>query len=376
MTPGEVLADTWNAQRDAQYLRLFIESRGLARWVRGVISMLTVLLAVIAAVSLASPSGAAGPVGRSVVLVVTVAAAFWAVRWNVGRWPSFQESVAFLAFADLSIAVVCFFDTNVVAGQGGVVLLVLMGTYTTFFLGPRVLAVHVVWCCLAIVVLSVRVATDPDFDAALAVAKALMLIATAVVVPVLIEVGVHMIRADADMSLTDPLTGLSNRRGMRIRLSLLAEGSQITMLPVAAVIVLDLDRFKRINDTFGHQAGDEVLVRVGASVEAVCGSSATVARYGGEEFLVFDLYADIAAAHAAAESVRDAIALAPGEPGVTASIGVATCPTAATMSDTEAISEMIDRSDAAMYQAKAAGGDRVVVAGGVDPSGPRLVLGR
>ncbi|MGB6181684.1 MAG: GGDEF domain-containing protein [Rhodococcus sp. (in: high G+C Gram-positive bacteria)] len=375
ITVVSLFRESWNAGRDTQALRMFIEARGLSRLVRAFISSLTLVVTTVAILSLGSPSGAQGIIDRVVVVICIAGGIGWTVRWNVSRWPSFRESIAFLVFADIAITVVCFLDSNSLAGLSGAGLLVLLGTYATFLLGPRVLYAHVVWCCVSIAILAGRVAMDPQFDLAIAAAKSIMLFVVGAAVPVLIELGVHLIRVDADMSITDPLTGLSNRRGLERRLLLLIDDAPSrTLPPLAAVIVLDLDKFKAVNDKLGHNVGDEVLIRVGRSITAVSNHTAVIARHGGEEFLVFDMFADADAAHDCARAVRDAVASAhlPDEgttyisslPVVTASVGLATMPTAELLGDADragpALASLVDRGDAAMYRAKRAGGHCVV----------------
>lgn len=130
------------------------------------------------------------------------------------------------------------------------------------------------------------------------------------------------------------------------------------------VILLDVDRFKAINDGHGHEAGDEVLVQVAQLLRHHLRRSDNIARYGGEEFLVLLADGDLAGGRQLAESLRLAlqqmdIALAGGIVlRVTASFGVA-------KGGTDALGwrSLLRAADAAMYQAKAQGRDRVRVAG-------------
>jgi len=375
VTLVELATEWWNSQRDTQSLRRFLESRNIDRLARGAMSLVTVLLGVVGTISLASSSGAQGTIDRSVVVVVNALALLWAVRWNVGAWPSFRESVAFLVFADVAIVVICLSDANTLAGVSGAAALVLLGTFTTFFLGPRVLVVHLGWCCVAIGVLAARVAVDPQFDVAIAVAKALVLLAVVVVIPVMIELGIHLIRVDADQSLTDPLTGLANRRGLHESVTRLRDQPRpyLVQHPCAAAIVLDLDKFKRINDQWGHQTGDEVLARTAQRLRRTCGPTSAISRYGGEEFLVFDLYPDIESVLALAHAIRIAVAADHPRPSVTASVGVAMMSSAAVLSRNrghvdEAVGHAVDRADSAMYRAKRLGGNCIEVDDeGLDP---------
>lgn len=105
------------------------------------------------------------------------------------------------------------------------------------------------------------------------------------------------------MAVTDPLTGLFNRRYALPHLARIAEKSKLTTSPFA-VMVLDLDRFKRINDVHGHQAGDAVLCEVAKRLKANVRSVDLIARIGGEEFLVVMPDTDLESARVAAERLR------------------------------------------------------------------------
>jgi two-component system cell cycle response regulator len=168
-----------------------------------------------------------------------------------------------------------------------------------------------------------------------------------------------MLRADLDRSLelavTDPLTGLRNRRYVRRHL----EG--VLRTAAATALMLDVDRFKSVNDTFGHAAGDVVLREVSDRVRSHLRSADVVARYGGEEFLVVMSGADAEDGMLVAERLRSAIAAAPimaeGQAlPVTVSIGIASA-VAGTPSD-----DLIAAADAALYRAKNNGRNRVEAA--------------
>ncbi len=168
----------------------------------------------------------------------------------------------------------------------------------------------------------------------------------------------------ADLAMRDGLTGLYNRRHMDERLTAMAAQARRRRAPVA-LILADVDHFKRLNDTLGHQAGDEVLRAVGALLGESVRTGDLSARYGGEEFLLALPDTTLPDAVHKANELRQALSALripyeQGElPPVTASFGVAVLPDAGATVD-----EAIRAADAALYRAKERGRDRVEVASG------------
>ena len=156
------------------------------------------------------------------------------------------------------------------------------------------------------------------------------------------------------MSLVDPLTGLANRRSFDDAIEAELARSRRTGAPLGLVI-LDVDHFKRFNDTHGHQAGDRVLIAVGAALRRAARREDRPCRIGGEEFAVLLPGADEQGAADVAERIRRIIAAldVPGGP-VTASFG------AATAVHGMAAEELVAAADRRLYEAKAAGRNRVV----------------
>jgi diguanylate cyclase (GGDEF)-like protein len=162
-----------------------------------------------------------------------------------------------------------------------------------------------------------------------------------------------------EASLTDRLTGALNRAGLELHMHRMLRRAERAGQGLA-VLMLDVDHFKSINDTHGHPAGDEVLRALVGLLREHVRPGDVVARYGGEEFLIVLDGVDQPAALEAAERVRAAIARAPVEVAatmipLTASIGVATVDTAG-----HDLDALVRQADTAVYEAKAAGRDRVM----------------
>jgi diguanylate cyclase (GGDEF)-like protein len=178
------------------------------------------------------------------------------------------------------------------------------------------------------------------------------------------------------MALTDSLTELMNRRSFDETLTrewkrAVRHGSQVSLL------FLDLDHFKRFNDRYGHQAGDDCLRAVAEAVSDAVRTTDRVARYGGEEITVILPSTSAAGAVEAAEKVRSAVeALRLSHEGnpegagwVTVSVGVATA-VARRGEFVEGMPKaLLEAADSAMYRAKREGRNRVVTAPAIAPAG-------
>jgi diguanylate cyclase (GGDEF)-like protein len=174
-----------------------------------------------------------------------------------------------------------------------------------------------------------------------------------------------------NQSIRDALTGLFNRRYMEESLEREMRRAARGRHPVG-IIMLDLDHFKRFNDTYGHEAGDDLLRRVGATLQRSIRAEDIACRYGGEEFTLIMPEASLLDAAHRAESIRESIKALHTDPrrqpfgSVTISGGVATFPDHGPTGDA-----VLRAADAALYQAKARGRDRIVMnRGGVfaDPA--------
>lgn len=166
-----------------------------------------------------------------------------------------------------------------------------------------------------------------------------------------------------ESSTRDALTGVHNRKYLNERI--LADLSYAKRHSVAfTFIIFDIDKFKKVNDTFGHQSGDNVLVAVAGNVAQMIRTEDVLGRYGGEEFAIIALKLDYSGGVALGERIRKQVAQtmipAQDEPdqviNVTVSLGVATVDADAEV-DAETVVQIADRN---LYQAKQSGRNRVV----------------
>lgn len=177
-----------------------------------------------------------------------------------------------------------------------------------------------------------------------------------------LELQARLLAAKAELEIRathDVLTGVLNRAGINEGLRREFARSCRDGTPIA-VLLLDVDHFKRVNDSLGHDAGDEVLRETTRRIGGVLRVSDLLGRYGGEEFLVVLPSCDLQAATAVAERIRHAIGDSPMELErvcrfVTASLGVA----AASNATATTIAQLIKSADEALYRAKGSGRNRV-----------------
>jgi diguanylate cyclase (GGDEF)-like protein len=229
-----------------------------------------------------------------------------------------------------------------------------------WFLGPWQVAVNMVVTPLAVLVAMWNSYHDPAGLAIQVVASAGMLDAAALGLFILRRRVQRLLEATQALSVKDPLTGLHNRRYLveqapRMWRQARRDGTRV------AAMVLDLDHFKRLNDAHGHAAGDAVLRAVAGALSATVRPGDVLARTGGEELVVLGMVSDGAEAAHLAERLRAAVADSRTDAGhaVTASIGIALTRPVDGEDAGNSLWRLVDRADAAMYEAKQQGRDRV-----------------
>ncbi|WP_271411156.1 sensor domain-containing diguanylate cyclase [Pseudomonas sp. Q1-7] len=194
------------------------------------------------------------------------------------------------------------------------------------------------------------------------------LLVTVVVLVLLVRLMRRYQRSIAALATTDSLTGLPNRRGFELLAGQALQEARRDRKPLAALL-LDLDHFKMLNDTYGHQAGDQVLQGFAQNLRDGLRQSDIICRWGGEEFIVLLKDTGHATAHQLAEKVRGDVA-AQRYPFKGVNLQVSTSIGLAEMHPDDSLDSLIGRADRGLYRAKQSGRNCVCV----EPSGNHDVL--
>ena len=353
---GNTVARWWNDPVDHFWVQNFLRPRGYLRPLRLLIGMggvaMGIALVLVQFTQLTEPV----PVSRAVMGILTVAAFAWPCYWWFFSWPSARTSITLFILTDVGIALSCAAHGDPMAAMATTPLFAVTGIYIVFFHGPRAAVVHLTIATTTIVGVAVWLGLSGEPAVIpLAICKALVsLLVTAGILP-FAQFGFWLIRNSSVESLVDELTSLANRRGLLDYVSRLIPSSDQPH-PIC-VFVIDLDKFKAINDRHGHAVGDRVLMRTADQLRGALPRKAFIARTGGEEFVVID-YLPTEEATSMGERLRAAVAAA-GPPAVTASVGVV----CGHMRNTDDFDRLLELADTAMYSAKRDGGDRLAVSG-------------
>ena len=291
--------------------------------------------------------------------LLMLAAVPMVVRKRVGR----RQIFGLVLLGDLIylVVVLCIEDPVRYATP---LMLLFPAFVAAWFLGPWELGVNAV-----VTTVVCLLALGPSYDSGLALGIQVLVSAGTLNTGAL---GIFVLRRRVQrllwetqtLSHLDPLTGLANRRFLveqapRIWRQARRDGTRV------AAMLLDIDHFKRLNDAHGHAAGDAVLCAVASVLTATVRPADVLARTGGEELVVLGLVSDAEEARRLAERLRAAVAgtRTPDEHAVTASIGVALTRPVDGEDPGDALWRLVDRADAAMYEAKQQGRDRVAAVG-------------
>jgi diguanylate cyclase (GGDEF)-like protein len=346
----------WWQTDQFDWFSVYLRDRGLQLQWRIATFLFTLFLAAVPLVMLVSPSGPDGALTIGITVAASVSGFAASALWLV-RWPTRAQSLAYCAVCCGCIAAGCLVVPNPYGGLMACTMFAAIGGFLAYFHAfAHVLTNFCVGMACALICATRWFAEERDI--ALVAGSLLLVLGLNVGVPFGIHLLVHSLRIDLKNSDHDPLTGLPNRRSFYNAVPKLTAAAQDSAGIHLNVTMVDLDNFKKLNDTRGHAVGDAALVSVAGVIQEHCDPAAVLGRLGGEEFVVADT--DSATRHAVTvERIRKGIAAAPFQ--VTASFG--TCSAVVAPGVPIAHPEFIDRliriADSAMYQSKRAGGDRI-----------------
>ncbi|MGA8329443.1 MAG: GGDEF domain-containing protein [Mycobacterium sp.] len=324
----------------------------MADLTRGVISAIATGLAVVALATLWTPTGPQSEISLICTLTAAAGAAGGALLWAV-RWPSRTGAVRFSVLATLSIALIALTQRNIVFGLLTCTAFGATASYIALFHTPRVLTGHFAVASTVGAVEAFRATTRYNIMAGLS--SYVLLLLLTLIVPFGVQVVVHVLGSDAVLAERDQLTGLLTRRAFLRRGKARLEQARNKLFHVV-ITVIDLDRFKQLNDSYGHSTGDDALVSVARALRDTNDDGAVICRSGGEEFVIADTWQPDEV-NRKAQQLCDVIAALPF--GITASIGTAGIHPAHRTDDSAALlSELVAAADAAMYAAKRRGGNQ------------------
>jgi diguanylate cyclase (GGDEF)-like protein len=344
----------WWRQADHYYeLSSILKARGLATFARLTISAVAAGLAADALATIWTPTGPRTAVQLTCTLAAGAGAAIGSLVWAL-RWPTRATAVRFTLMASISIALIALGQSDPAIAMGTCTAFATLACYLALFHTPPLLVYNIAIASVICAEEAVRMAVKYNILTGIC-AFALMLLLN-LGVPLGVQVVVHLLGADAVLAERDQLTGLLTRRAFRRQAKACLQQASEELAHVV-IAVIDLDRFKQLNDNYGHRTGDDALVAVARALRDTADDTAVIGRSGGEEFVIADLWhpGDVSGK---ARQLCDVIAALPFD--TTASIGTVGIHPAHGVGDSDhLLVELIAAADAAMYVAKRRGGNQV-----------------
>ena len=347
----DALKRWWQQSTHYEWLSGYLAARGMSGATR---ALMAFLAASFVACLLGLLSSSDGPIGTIPVVMtwLAIAGGIAGSTLFAVKWPSRRESLAFALITIASIALACLAYPRPMPSVVGCIAFATIGAYIAFFHTTALVLYNFAVAATVATFGAVRMAAAGQ--PVLAAVDWWLIIQVNIALPLAIQVLVRALGTDLLRAERDPLTGLLNRRTFRQQTSQLIEAGRGTGGHLA-VALIDLDKFKAINDRYGHASGDQALMHVARAIKQAAGDEAVVARSGGEEFVVA-VASPGSDCHELAQRLCAAIAESPA--GVTASVGT----TAVRLCDTKddhkrLVDRLVDTADWAMYRAKRAGGN-------------------
>jgi diguanylate cyclase (GGDEF)-like protein len=319
--------------------------------------VLIAVMACLAVVPIGMFVGSAPPIGtfhRALCVLAGLGGLAGTLLW-LHRFPTKNQSIAFSMGTSFSIACAVLAQTDPLTALLGCTAFATISGYIALFHTPALMVANLgVVLAVSAVPAAALVVTDGYVRAVSAYGVVLI---GNIAVPYGVQIIVHTLGVDLLKADRDPLTGLYNRRAFYRRTAALATADDGHGDLLIAMI--DLDKFKRLNDTHGHTHGDLALAAVGRALRDHAPRGSIIGRVGGEEFLVAIDGGDTHHPTAVGQALCRAIEALPFP--ITASVGTACAPHSSVSAGEDAyavITAVISAADAAMYDAKRNGGNR------------------
>jgi diguanylate cyclase (GGDEF)-like protein len=329
-----------------------LKARGLITFTRMVIAAIASGLAADALATIWTPTGPRTDVQLTCTLVAVAGALICAAIWAL-RWPTQATAVRFTMLASFSIALIALGQSDPAIAIGTCTAFATLAGYIALFHAPPLLAYNIAIASAIGAVEAARMAAK--YNVLTGLCASALVLGLNLGVPLGIQIVVQVLGADAVLAERDQLTGLLTRRAFHRRAKTLLQQA-VEELAHVVIIVIDLDRFKQLNDNYGHRTGDQALVSVARALSDTTDDTAVVGRSGGEEFVIADIWHpdDV---DRKARQLCDVVAALPV--GITASLGTAGIHPAYWVGDgDDVLTELIAAADAAMYVAKRRGGNQ------------------
>lgn len=346
------LAAWWRQDDHFDWLTGYLQAHGLSTPTRRVLAVVAASLVLVPVNVWYGPVPLYPHVALTVSVLSAVIGVGMTVLWLRG-WPTRRQSVFYIMTGCVSIGGGCLWQPQPLVGLMACSALSVTGGYIAFFHTTRLMALN--FCVASAIGAWQAMRLAAAGQAVLAFTGYFLVLELNVIVPLAIQVVVRALWLDLLRANRDPLTGLLNRRACdRAVVGRMLAGAHHLFLAVAMV---DLDRFKELNDTRGHAAGDEALIKVAGTLTVACGETAIVGRVGGEEFLVADI---VTTEQLQGWGRQLCDAIADVDASVTASVGIASLALRDVVSEyaEHAFHQLVGQADTAMYEAKRCGGNQ------------------
>jgi diguanylate cyclase (GGDEF)-like protein len=342
----------WRQSDHYDRLSSHLQARGMDTVTRGTISMIAGSLAVVALMTMCGTTGPRDTIAWTCTLASAAGAVAGALLWAL-RWPTRTTAIWFALLSNASIALITLAQSDPTIAMMACTTFATMASYIALFHTPPLMAYNFAIASGIGAFEGLRMAERSNIVSAISAYSLLLLLNLAV--PFGIQVVVHVLGADAVHAERDQLTGLLTRRAFHRRAkACLEHGGQQQAYVV--ITMIDLDRFKQLNDNYGHRTGDDALVAVARALRDTTDDTAVIGRSGGEEFVIAAIWHPDETGRRA-QQLCDVIAALPF--GITASIGTANIDSAYRTADSgDLLFELVSAADDAMYVAKRRGGNQ------------------